>query len=343
MHLSHRSSGEENLSHTDRCPGILSETPPGQGEKIHGNSIRIFIDNPRGLDILDNSLIPPGLLVRDCKDALCVYAKRRIITVAADLSEVYTEIYDLPSSDCSSTDNIFDYGLLYGNYPVYTGKELCLSRMAEYGENVPFVPETTDDMDSPYAVYDKLMDVCLAYHCWYVSMENDGTVYDDGDGAYPWAAVPVSIFVNIGKAGVYWPCWKKIWKGMPRGQQANYNAGTEYSDLFRFALLACKSKEVSPGQEYYIITASNSEADGLLPVGAAGLSLRDSREVLFTHAKKRTLYIAPTFDAVYWETFELQGEEGQTYHFCFDYAMLEKDFPEIVAGGTYQTTYYIYF
>lgn len=313
---------------------------PDKVKKVYGNSIRIFIENPKGLDILDDSLIPPGLLVRDCKDALCVYAKERTITVAADLSEVYTEVYDLPSSDRSSTDNIFDYGLLYGNYPVYTGKELCLSRMAEYGENVPFVPETTHHMDNPSAVYDRLMDVCLAYHCYYVSMKDDGSVYDDGDGAYPWAAVPVSTFVNIGNAGVYWPCWVKIWKGVPRWQWLSYNADTDYNGLFRSALLTCKSREVSPGQEYYTITASNREADGLLPANAAGLSLRDSREKLFIHAKVRTIHIAPSFDAVYWEAFELQGEDGQTYHFCFDYALLEANIPEIAAGGTYKTSYW---
>jgi len=154
------------------------------------------------------------------------------------------------------------------------------------------------------------------------------------------AAVPVSTFVNIGSAGVYWPCWEKIWKGMPDGQYASYIAGTEYRDLFRFALLACKSREVVPGEEYYTITATNTEADGLLPVDAAGLSLRDSREKLFIHAKVRTIYIAPSFDAVYWETFELQDEAGQTHRFCFDYAMLEKDFPVIRADDTYQTTYW---
>ena len=268
---------------------------------------------------MDDSLIPPGLLVRDCKDALCIYAKQRTITVAADLSEVYTEIYDLPSSKHSSYDNLFDYSLLYGSYPVYTGKELCLSRVAEYGENVPFVPETTSAIDDPAAVYDHLMDVCLAYHCWYAAMEEDGTVNDDWDGAYPWAAVPVSTFVNIGKAGVYWPCWDKIVNG-PFWHKFWFSAEKERNGLFRFALLDCKSREVPAGQEYYKIAVSNDDADGLMPMDAAGLSLRDSREKLFPHAKERTIYIAPSFDAVYWETFELQDESGKTFRFCFDYA-----------------------
>lgn len=312
---------------------------PDKMKKVYGNSISIFIENPKGPDILDDSLIPPGLLVRDCKDALCIYAKQRIITVAADLSEVYTEIYDLPDSEYSSCDNVFDYGLLYGSYPIYTSKELCLSRMAEYGENVPFVPETTSDIDHPSAVYDHLTDVCLAYHCWYVSMEEDGTVYDDGDGAYPWAAVPVSTFVNIGKAGVYWPCWDKIISGC-RWHGFWFSAGKEKNDLFRFALLDCKSREVPAGQEYYKMTVSHDDADGLVPPDAVGLSLRDSREKLFPHAKVRTIYIAPSFDAVYWETFELQDENGKTFQFCFDYAMLETEFPGIVTGDTYKTSYW---
>ena len=313
---------------------------PDKVKKIYGNSIRIFIDNPKGLDILDESLIPPGLLVRDCKDALCVYAKKRIITVAADLSEVYTEIYDLPDSECSSCDNVFDYGLLYGGYPIYTDKELCLSRVAEYGENVPFVPETTSEIDDPSAVYDHLKDVRLAYHCWYVSMEEDGTVFDDGDGSFPWVAVPVSTFVNIGKAGVYWPCWEKIWHGLPTRHRFSFTTGTERYDLFRFALMSCKEREVPDGQEYYTITVAYGEGDGILPADAEGLSLRDCREKLMFHAKVRTVYIAPSFDAVYWETFELQDESGKTFHFCFDYAMLDAEFPEIAAGGTYQTSYW---
>lgn len=312
---------------------------PDKVKKVYGNSIRIFIENPKGLDILDDSLIPPGLLVRDCKDVLCVYAKRRIITVAANLSEVYTEIYDLPDSEHSGCDNVFDYGLLYGSYPVYTDEDLCLSRMAEYGENVPFVPETTSDIDDPSAVYDHLTDVCLAYHCWYVCMEEDGTVNDDWDGAYPWAAVPVSTFVNIGKAGVYWPCWKKI-VGGHSWHKFWFSAGRQKNGLFRFTLLDCKSREVPAGQEYYKITVSHDDANGLMPTDAAGLSLRDSREKLFPHAKERTIYIAPSFDAVYWETFELQDKDGKTFRFCFDYAMLEAEFPKIVTGATYKTSYW---
>lgn len=85
---------------------------------------------------------------------------------------------------------------------------------------------------------------------------------------------------------------------------------------------------------------SYDDATGLMPTDAAGLSLRDSREKLFPHAKERTVYIAPSFDAVYWETFELQDEKGRTFHFCFDYAMLEIALPEIAAGDTYQTSYW---
>lgn len=312
---------------------------PDKVKKVFGNSIRIFIDNPKGPDILDESLIPPGLLVRDCKDALCVYAKERVITIAADLSEVYTECYDLPTSECSSCDNIFDYGLLYGEYPVYTGKELCLSRLAEPGENVPFVPETTISISDPSAVYDRIKDVLLAYQCWYVCMEEDGSVFDDTDASYPWVAVPVSTFVNIGKAGVYWSCWDKIFS-KTHWHKLRFDVEKEKYFLFRYALLACKSQEVPTGQAYYQMTVSYDDADGFLPADAAGLSLRESREKLFLHAKERTIYIAPSFDAVYWETFELQDENGKIFHFCFDYAMLEAEDSDIVAGATYQTSYW---
>lgn len=312
---------------------------PDKVKMVFGNSIRIFIDNPKGLDSLDESLIPPGLLVRNCKDALCIYAKERVITVAADMSEVYTEFFDLPKSEYSSSDNIFDYGLLYGGYPVYTGTELCLSKLAEPGENVPFVPEISTSISNPSSVYDHVMDVHLAYHCWYACMEEEGSVYDDHDGAYPLVAVPVSTFVNIGKAGVYWPCWEQI-IDETHWHELQFIVGGAKHNLFRFALLTCKSQEVSAGQAYYQMTVSYDNADGLLPTDAAGLSLRNSRQKLILHAKERTVYISPSFDAVYWETFELQDDNGQIFCFCFDYAMLEAEHPEIVAGNTYQTSYW---
>lgn len=312
--------------------------PMEQVKKIYGNSIRVMIYNPNAPDIFDESLIPPDLLVRDCKDVLCVFAKIRYLTVVADLSEVYTETFDLPCTEYTSHDNLFDYGLLYGSYPVYTGKELCLSKLAEPGENVPFVPEDDLFISDPSIQYDGPRDICLAYHCWYVEMEHDGSVYDDGDGAYPSVAVPVSTFVNIGKAGVYWECWRKIWEGADR--HVSYSAGKVEKHLFRFALLECKSSEVPEGQEYYTIIVSNDHADGLLPDDAANLSLRDSREKLWVHAKEKTVCISPAFDEVYWETFELQDAEGHVFHFCFDYALLEKEPPKIEFGKAYPSSYW---
>lgn len=313
--------------------------PIEKAKKVFGHSIRIFIENPKGVDIFNDDRIPPGLLVKDCKDALCVYAKERILTVAADLSEVYTEFYELSNNPGVGHENIFDYGLLYGNYPVYTGKELCLSQLAEPGENVPFVPETTTFLDDPNIPYEHLRDIYMAYHCWYVQMQESGEVYDDGDGGYPWVAIPVSTFVNIGKAGVYWPCWDMIWSGT---SQAGifFRTDEETHDLFRFALLTRKSQELPAGQAYYTMTAECGWADGLLPEDAAGLPLRDSREVLWRHAKERVICASPAFDEVYWESFELQDEAGQTYYFCFDYALLEPNTPTITAGQTCQTTYW---
>jgi len=313
--------------------------PIEKAEKVFGHSISIYIRNPNGVDAFDESLIPPGLLVRDCKDALCIYAKERILTVATDLSEVYTEFYVLPYSSGIGHENIFDYGLLYGNYPIYTGKELCLSRLAEPGKNVPFVPETTGFIDDPTALYEHLRDVCLAYHCWYVRMMDSGEVDDDDDGAYPWVAIPVATFVNIGKAGVYWPCWDKMLLGRVI-HSGFFRVDGEEHDYFRFALLERKRQELPAGQEYYTVTITDYNADGLLPEDAAGLSLRDSREKLWPHAKEKIVCLSPAFDEVYWESFDLQDADGQVCHFCFDYALLEPEVPEITEGKSYRTSYW---
>ena len=104
--------------------------------------------------------MPAGLLVKDSKDFLCRYAPVRIIIIAVDLTEVYTEYFDLYESDIFSNEHLYDYGLLYGNYPVYQETELCLSKFSEqYTKqiNTPFVPEPA--FGDPSKEYTGLMDV----------------------------------------------------------------------------------------------------------------------------------------------------------------------------------------
>lgn len=100
-------------------------------QKIWGAGIPISITNPNAPKIFDCACLPAGLLVKDSKDFLCRYAPVRIIIIAVDLSEVYTEYFDLYESDIFSNEHLYDYGLLYGNYPVYQETELCLSKFSE--------------------------------------------------------------------------------------------------------------------------------------------------------------------------------------------------------------------
>lgn len=311
--------------------------------KEHVNVIEIEILNPHGSDDLTEIEIPEGLLVRDCKDVLCTYAKERTISIAADLSEVYTEYFTL---DCS--DNLFDYGLLYGNYPVYTGKELCVSTVNRYrggasGEMNLFIPELTQALENPNAIYDQVKDVYMAYQCWYITTLSEGRIYDDYDGGFPWWTHPVSSFRNMGKAGVYFDCWDKIYGEatcLDHDFAAYGKSQGAFGGLFRFALLECKARELPEGKEYYTITDKCEKADGLMPADVAGIPIRDSWEKLRNHARKREICIAPTFDEVYWELFELQNEDGQVFHFCFDYALLESNHVRIRKGEIYQTSYW---
>ena len=152
-------------------------------------------------------------------------------------------------SDIFSNEHLYDYGLLYGNYPVYQETELCLSKFSEqYTKqiNTPFVPEPA--FGDPSKEYTGLMDVHMAYDCYSVEVLSDGTVYDDGNYAFPLGAIPVSTFVNIGSAGVYCKCWNLFW-GCSRSFEVN---GKEHS-LFRSALLACKQSELPVGKEFYTI------------------------------------------------------------------------------------------
>lgn len=315
-------------------------------EKISKNGrniIEIEIYNPEASEDLTDIQIPQGLLVKDCKDAMCIYAKERTISIAADLSEVYTEYYTL---DCS--DNLFDYGVLYGNYPVYTGKELCVSTVNRYrggasDEMNLFIPELTQALINPNAVYDRDRDVYMAYHCWYITTLSGGRIDDDYDGGFPWWTHPVSSFRNIGKAGVYFDCWDKIYGEIPLWDH-DFSVDEEnrafFSQLLRFALLECKARELPEGKEYYTITDKVEKADGLMPADVAGLSIRDSWEKLRSHARKREICIAPTFDEIYWESFELQNEDGRVFHFCFDFALLESNPVRIREGEIYQTSYW---
>lgn len=324
------------------------KTPIEKLSKKGVNVIEIDILNPRAPDNPEDVHVPQGLLVRDCKDAMCVYGKDRTISIAADLSEVYTEYYMLAIGDNVFSDNLFDYGLLYGNYPVYTGKELCVSTVNRYrggvsGEMNLFIPELTQALENPNAVYDQVKDVYMAYQCWYITTLGGGRIYDDYDGGFPWWTHPVSSFRNMGKAGVYFDCWDKIYGEttcLDHGFAAYGKSQGSFGGLLRFALLECKARELPEGKEYYTITDKCEKADGLMPVDVAGIPIRDSWEKLRSHARKREICIAPTFDEVYWELFELQNEDGLVFHFCFDYALVEAGSVGIKEGDIYQTSYW---
>lgn len=316
--------------------------------KTYGNRIPINIYNPNIPEKIDKKQIPQGLLVRNCKDTLCVLAKERTITVASDLSEVYTEFFSLSDNE-NWSDNIFDYGLLYGNYPVYTGKELCVSNITNDHCNISdncslFVPIPTRDIIHPDAVYDYRRNLEIAYQCLFVVVFEDGSVEDGSDGFFPYSAVPVSTFRNIGKAGVTFDFWDKLFGDVSDwGHKfVVYGVGINYCWMLSQAILNCKMCELPNGREYYIIIIEDvhQKADGLMPADAAGLSLRDSQEKLWPHAKKRYICIAPLFDAIYWEYFELRGEDGQIFHFCFDHELLKQTAVKIEAGNTYQTSYW---
>ena len=323
------------FSSLDKALDYCKQLPIERCKKIWGAGIPISIINPNAPKVFDCSCLPAGLLVKDSKDYLCRYAPVRIITIAVDLSEVYTEYFDLYESDDFSNEHLYDYGLLYGNYPVYQGTELCLSKFTEqYTKqiNTPFVPEPA--FDDPIKEYTELMDVHMAYNCYSVELLSDGTVYDDGNYAFPFGAIPVSTFVNIGSAGVYYECWKPFW-----GCSHTFEVNGEEHDLFRSVLLACKQSELPVGKEFYTIIMHQKDADGIIPTDALPVSLRDSYTVMAPHAKKRVFHISPQFDEIYWEAFELRDPSGNVRNFCYDHWLLENDCVWNV-GDICKTTYW---
>ena len=326
---------DHTFSSIDKALAYCKRLSIERCKKIWGAGIPISITNPNAPKIFDCACLPAGLLVKDSKDFLCRYAPVRIIIIAVDLSEVYTEYFDLYESDIFSNEHLYDYGLLYGNYPVYQETELCLSKFSEqYTKqiNTPFVTEPA--FGDPSKEYTGLMDVHMAYDCYSVEVLSDGTVYDDGNYAFPLGAIPVSTFVNIGSAGVYCKCWNLFW-GCSRSFEVN---GKEHS-LFRSALLACKQSELPVGKEFYTIIMHQKEADGIIPADSLPVSLRDSYSVMTPHAKKRVFHISPQFDEIYWETFELADSSGNIRNFCYDHWLLDHNC-EWNVGDICKTTYW---
>ena len=172
----------------------------------------------------------------------------------------------------------------------------------------------------------------LAYDCYTVSFDSDGTVDDDANGAFPFRAIPVSTFVNIGMAGVYHPIWEEFFNIAD-----TFEACGKSYNLLRFAILACKQSELPEGEAHYTIAACPKNADGLLPEELLPLGLRESCEKLAPHAKKRVFSISPQFDAIYWESFELTDSAGTVHRFRYDHGLLKTgNRPE----GTCRTTYW---
>ena len=329
------SVNNRSFSSLDRALAYCKKLPIERCKKIWGAGIPVNITNPNVPKVFDSSCLPAGLLVRDSKDFLCRFAPVRTIMIAVDLSEVYTEYFELSRDDTLSHEHLYDYGLLYGNYPVYQGTELCLSKFTEqYTQQIstPFVPEPA--FDDPGKEYTQLMDVHMAYDCYSIEVLPDGTVYDDGNYAFPFGAIPVSTFVNIGSAGVYYECWKPF-----RGCSRSFEGNGEKHALFRSALLVCKQSELPAGKEFYTITMYQKDADGLLPTDALPVSLRDSYFVLAPHAKKRVFHISPQFDEIYWESFELADPSGIVRKVCYDHGLLAQDRTWNI-GEIYKTTYW---
>lgn len=324
-----------SFSSLDKALDYCKQLPIERCRKLWGVGIPISITNPNAPKVFDCSCLPAGLLVKDSKDCLCRYAPVRIITIAVDLSEIYTEYFDLYESEDVSNEHLYDYGLLYGNYPVYQGTELCLSKFTEqYTKqiNTPFVPEPA--FDDPSKEYTGLMDVHMAYDCYSVKLLPDGTVYDDGNYDFPFGAIPVSTFVNIGSAGVYYKCWKPF-----RGSSHSFEVNGKEYDLFRSALMACKQSELPDGKEFYTIIMHQKEADGIIPADALPVSLRDSYSIMAPHAKKRVFHISLQFDEIYWESFELQGPSGNIRKFCYDHGLLGRECVWNI-GDVCKTTYW---
>lgn len=341
--------GRRTFSSMERALEYCKRIPVERCRKRWGAGIQITIKNPKAGKSMTPSDVPKHILVKDSKDVLCRYAGERRLIIAEDLSEVYTEYFDLETieqdgSECISV-HIYDYGLLYGNYPVYDGTELCLSLFtSRYGSqgNPTFVPEPPEPGSfrlncEPNKEYHFGYDTHVAYDCYSIEFMSDRRVDDDGNYAFPFGAIPVSTFVPIGSAGVYYPGIEEL-HNLNRCAKYFEVAGEQYS-LFRFALLACKQMEVPEGTTYYTLTAVSKDADGLLPETALPLRLRDSYDVLIPHAKERTFYLSPHFDEVYWEHFTLQDAAGGVHHFCYDHGLLKSEECANLAGE-HQITYW---
>lgn len=105
---------DHTFSSIDKALAYCKRLSIERCKKIWGAGIPISITNPNAPKIFDCACLPAGLLVKDSKDFLCRYAPVRIIIIAVDLSEVYTEYFDLYESDIFSNEHLYDYGLLYG-------------------------------------------------------------------------------------------------------------------------------------------------------------------------------------------------------------------------------------
>ena len=341
--------GRRTFSSMERALEYCKRIPVERCRKRWGAGIQITIKNPKAGKFVTPSDVPEHILVKDSKDVLCRYAGERRLIIAEDLSEVYTEYFDLETiehdgSECISV-HIYDYGLLYGNYPIYDGTELCLSLFtSRYGSqgNPTFVPEPPEPGSfrlncEPNKEYRFGYDTYVAYNCYSIEFMSDRRVDDDGNYAFPFGAIPVSTFVPIGSAGVYYPGINEL-HNLNRCAKYFKVAGEQYS-LFRFALLACKQMEVPEGTAHYTLTAVSKDADGLLPETALPLRLRDSYDVLTPHAKERIFYLSPHFDEVYWEQFTLQDAAGGVHHFCYDHGLLKSEECANLAGE-HQITYW---
>ena len=117
-------------------------------------------------------------------------------------------------------------------------------------------------------------------------------------------------------------------------------ARKEYEEKMQESSHCKKSDAFSTENTCYQLTGENPWADGLLPAFTAPCTLRESWAILRPHAKQITLCFSPTSDAVYWELFDLQNEDGETRHFCYDHSLLAEDCADIACGSTYLTTYW---
>lgn len=294
----------------------------GELSSEHSQAFFITIINPmKNKYIEDSVLFAKEFTFRESKDAFSEHMHIRTIMIASDLSEVYSEYFEVPfDEECMVSCNcVYDYGFLYGNYPIFLEEPICISKFFAVDEerNISFTPylfrqawpEVID------TVCNRKQDIIIGYRCYGFKIFYDGSVYDT-DFHFPMEVIPVSTFIQIGNSKMSCKCWREL---LETSLFPTYiYKGKSYNVLFEvFIEMAADELSENP---YYTLTVDfdNKGIDGIIPDIPDDITMDEKQKLLSSHAKKRDFFVAPTLDAFLGERFELKDSDGNVKEFVFE-------------------------